>query len=312
MLTHESAQLSLFPDHDSVTDSKITGIYSPVGQSIYKGLTKIDGNGPNKLTYQKAKNGYPGYFWGVTSYGQTYKVYAFSTIKNFDFQTNDGSSTNVYARINPDGAEALRKWAAREGENANRIRDEQIAHGKVVHRCADNVASQKPLGLYPVSSAPYINALKNDVLPHIHYSTSADFLIGKNGTKIPLSELFVADFSIGAATRFDRIARLNTPGLPYDGYRGLLELKTSGKVKSIEYMEDHIVQAVAGLSLFNTVARICPSLEPLEGIIMAYCYGNGKGDVIPIFDQENLRSYYLVWEQYLNEFAQLCEIAKVS
>ena len=312
MFTHESTQLSLFPNHDSVSHSKMAGIYRPVSQSIYKGLVKIDGNGPEKLGYQKAKNASPGYFWGITSYGQIYKVYAFSTIKNFEFKADDLSPTNVYARVNPDGAEALKKWAAREGENAKRIRDEQIAHGKVVHRCADNVASQKPLGLYPVSSAPYIDALENDVLPHLHYSTSSDFLIEKDGTKIPLSELFVADFSIGAATRFDRIARLNTLGLPYDGYRGMLELKTSGKVKSIEYMEDHIVQAVAGLSLFNTVATICPSLEPLEGIIMAYCYGNGKGDVVPIFGQENLLPYYSVWKNYLNEFTQLCDLAKVS
>lgn len=295
--------------YNATAKEKIAGIYQSSGESIYRGLNKIKGNGPNKLYYQKAQNAMPGYFWGKMSNESIYKVYAFTTIKNFEFDLGEDEPTNVYNRLNPEGAEALKRWAIREGANADKIRDEQIAHGKVVHRCAENIANNKPLGLYPLSSTPYVDALKNDILPYLHQPNSNDFILGEDGTSFPLSELFVADFSLGVATRFDRIARLNFPESNYNGYPAMLELKTSGKVKSIDYMKDHIVQAVAGMTLFNTVANICSSLKPLEGIILAYCYGNGSGEIIPIFGEENIKPYLLIWEQYFDEFAMLLESA---
>ncbi len=163
----------------------------------------------------------------------------------------------------------------------------------------------KPLGAYPLNMAGYTQALMDNILPYLRQSDPPNAVIDDAGELVTLSEVFVVDFDQQFLGRLDLVVEIAVE--PFNGQRVLLELKGSRREKTLEHMRGNIIQGVAYLTTFNEIASCFPErVLPLDGMAMAYMYGSGNGQVIPIFGEE-LQEYVEEWQQWLACFRDILE-----
>ena len=251
-------------------------------------LQKVLGNGPEILVYQKSENGHLPYYYGEED--RSFRVYGFTVVKNV-----------VTPILDPGADQSIKCWAARVGkEKAEQIRNEAISTGKTLHSMAERWNAGKSLGLYPLDMSSYVEALKDDILPHLNPSSSPIAVVDDNDEVITLSEVFVVDFDRQFLGRLDLVVEIARK--PFNGSRVLLELKSSRKEKTQEHMRGGIIQAVAYLTTFNTIALLFPDrVLPLDGVAMAYVYSAGNGQIMPVLGEE-LEEYVEEWAQWLSCF----------
>jgi len=276
--------------------NKCFGLYVPTlryGKPNNYQLRRVLGYGSDTLEYQRSQNGYPPFYYAPKD--RTLRAYSFSAVKN-----------TVTPILDPRSQEVIKNWEARVGkEEADRIRNEAISAGNIGHSMLEKWNAGKPLGVYPMNMAGYVQALENQILPYLQKSSEPIAVVDDAGDWVTLSEVFVVDFERQFLGRLDLVVEI--AAAPFTGKRVLLELKGSLKEKSIEHMRGNIIQAVAYLATFNEIAALCPEqMEPLDGMAMAYMYSSGNGQVIPILGEE-IQEYADEWQQWLGCFHNILE-----
>lgn len=275
----------------ALKEFKSLNLYKPTvrnGKSDPFTLERLLGEGPATLKYKPRKGQKPSYYYSPDC--PDHLVFSFSQVKN-----------TVEPVFDPDAQENLKAWRDRVGEaEADRICSQSKEAGQIGHKMLENWAQNKALGVCPIKMINYKEALKKDILPHLHQDNLGVSVTDHNGEILLLSEVFVADFNAQFMGRFDLVTRITTP--PFNNQRVLLELKGSLKPKKPEFMEPHIIQGVAYQSTFNKIAAaFSDHLEPLDGVALAYMYGTGNGEFVPIFGEE-LEEYEQQWKQWLDCF----------
>jgi hypothetical protein len=276
---------------EPLSEVKALNIYKSTirnGKSNPFHLQRVLGNGPNVLKYQRCFEQQPGYYYSPENPDDA--AYSFSQVKK-----------TVEAVFDPDAQEKLQAWRDRVGEaEADRICNQAKEAGQIGHKMLENWTQNKPLGPSSMKMMPYKQALTEDILPHLYRDEVGLSVTDHNGEVLALSEVFVADFEAQFIGRFDLVTRISSE--PFHNQRVLLELKGSLKPKKPEFMEPHIIQGVAYQSTFNKIAAAYPEhLEPLDGVALAYVYGTGKGEFVPVFGAE-LEEYEQQWLQWLDCF----------
>jgi len=284
---------SFFP---CISTQRQVGVYVPTyqfGKRNQFELQKILGDGPDRLVCQQATAQIPAHFTDPTDLSVC--VFGFTTVKN-----------RVKPILDPTSEEKLREWELRVGrEEAERIRTEAVAAGKLLHRMLERWLLGKPLGPCPIDQQPYKDALATAILPYLHRGIPP-LGITTNGRFYPLSELTLVDFDRGYFGRFDLVVELAVPSL--SGYV-LLELKGSRKEKELDHLTDTIIQVVAYLEIWELLVQKFPDQVPsLVGVVIAYAYGTGRGDVIPITG-DDLQPYRKEWRLWLDTFFELLVLA---
>ncbi|MCM1983701.1 MULTISPECIES: hypothetical protein [Cyanophyceae] len=277
-----------------VAQKRKLGVYAPTernGRSNIYQLQLVVGNGPQQLSYQRWQDGNPAYYFGRGSSDD--RAFSFSAIKS-----------QVTPILDPDAEQALKNWEKRVGKDeADRIRNESIAAGKMGHNMLERWNRGQTPGPFPMNMGGYVKALKDGIFPYLRRSTPPLSVIDQERNEVTLSEVFVADFEEQFIGRFDLVTEIAAS--PFDGARVLLELKGSRNEKSLEHKLPHIVQATAYLTTYNKIAAAFPEqIAPLDGIAMAYMYSSGIGEMMPILGEE-LQEYIEEWQGWLTCFQSL-------
>jgi len=277
------------------------GIYCPTlrgEQSNPWKLNLVLGNTPQILQYQKRVRSNPSFYYAQGD--RTCRAYSFSQIKSM-----------VEPMINPQAQENLQRWREQVGEEeADRICKESIDAGNMGHKALANWVQDQPLGVCSMNMIGYRQALENEILPYLTKNAFGLSIKDQQGRIVSLSEIFVADFDLGFIGRLDLVTSLKHP--EYGNTKVVLELKGSRNRKKIDYMQSHIIQAVAYQSTFNRIASAYPDqLELLDGVAMAYIYQDGCGDLVPVLGEE-LEGYEQQWHNWLNRFYELLKGRKAA
>lgn len=139
-------------------------------------------------------------------------------------------------RFNHKGNAGLKRWREQVGDKeADRIIQESLSAGNLLHNALHQWAKGKPLPFYPLRLEGYIDALRNDILPYIEQPVPT-VTINYDGEFVPTTELYLFDFEREFGGRFDLIL----------GFRGNIlmgELKGKREPKHFEFMQEAVIQA---------------------------------------------------------------------
>jgi len=167
------------------------GVYGSNNRNQFE-LQKLFGEGPTRLAYRKETPQVPAHFTDPTA--PSVCLFSFTTVKN-----------RVKSVVDPTSEEKLREWELRVGrEEAERIRTEAVAAGKLLHRRLECWMRGAPLGPCPLSKKFYCKALAEHILPHLRQELPP-LGITVDRHFYPLSELTIVDFDRGYFGRFDLI-----------------------------------------------------------------------------------------------------------
>lgn len=134
---------------------------------------------------------------------------------------------------NPEKKKSLMEWRQRVGEDvANRISRQAAARGTAVHKIIEDYLDGKE------------DYLAGHMPPNVEMFKSVQGYLDTNIVSVYLQEAFLFSHKYKLAGQVDCIANC-------DGFRCVIDFKTSGKPKKKEWIEDYFLQCAAYSYMFE-------------------------------------------------------------